>query len=95
MNQFLEAADIDISVMEKGIELWHVFNQEPAILPDRVAAKRRRLRQTMQSEKRQRFFFSIRQDSPLETVGSARSVRIFHAGPATRDPYGPKYCSDA
>ena len=43
LDQLLDAAHVDVAVVQEPLELRHVLDQEPTVLPDRVAAERRRL----------------------------------------------------
>jgi len=37
-GQLFERADIEVAVMEKGLQPWHVLDQKAPVLPDGVAA---------------------------------------------------------
>ena len=38
-GELFEGADVDVAVMEKSVQLRHVFDQKPAVLADGVAAE--------------------------------------------------------
>ena len=39
-GEFFEGADVDVAVMEEGVQFGHVFDQKPPVLADGVAAQR-------------------------------------------------------
>src|SRR5580692_4562635 len=58
-REFLERADIKITVVEEFLKPWHVACQEPTILTDAVAAHRRSARRHPACQKFQRLPFGI------------------------------------
>lgn len=38
-GEFFEGADVDVAVVEEGVQFRHVFDQKPAVLADGVAAQ--------------------------------------------------------
>jgi hypothetical protein len=50
LHQLLNGTDIDVSIMEEGIETGHMFGQEMPVLPNRVAAKGRGTLLTVKSQ---------------------------------------------
>src|ERR1039457_274213 len=64
VNELLERADIDIPVMKKTVERWHVLAEETPVLADGIAAKWGGLRMAVKFEEGKGHLFRFFETDP-------------------------------